>query len=117
MAGVKEVFGHNGTHIFEWTLTTADPTGDPMAIAGFTDRAMQVKGNFGGATLTPQGTLDQSSPTYFTIRDAQGSALTFTTADGRQLLQNLFQFRPKLTSVGVGATVTVKLIVSGSRWG
>lgn len=116
MATKSTIFNQKGTVVMQWTLTTADPTGDPETVAGYRDRCMQVYGDFGSGSVVPRGSLDADSPTYFTIRDAQGNALSFSSADGRQLLQNTLKISPQLQSSTAGS-VTVNLILSGPLTG
>jgi hypothetical protein len=98
-----------------WTLTTADPTGAWAEWPQHTDRcATAFAAAWGGATLTWQGSNDGTNA--FTMSDASdGSDATQTADGGKQLLEAARFVRPKLTAVGVGATVTADLVAVRKR--
>lgn len=99
---------------FTWALTTADPTGDSLEWSEWCDVTWTVHdATWGGATLTLQGSNDGTN--WFTLTNAAGAtALTATsggssagTANGYTSIETPVYVRPKLTTVGVGAAVTV----------
>lgn len=105
--------GYNGSILFTWVLTTADPTGTPVGpeIAQHTDLAWQATGTWGGATAAVQGSNTNTDALYAAVTNASGGTAITWTADGavKQQLEKPAFSRPKLTAVGVGASVTVTL--------
>ena len=100
--------GDGSVVLSTWTLTTADPEGGWFEWAQWADRCGTAFGTWGGATLTWQGSNDGTNA--FTLSNAAGGTAATQTADGgKQLLELPLYVRPKLTSVGVGATVVAEL--------
>lgn len=105
-AGAVPISGQGDYATFTWELTTADHTGD--AVTGYEDYAdmtVQVFGTFGGATVSLEGSLDGGT-TWATLTDPQGNAIAKTTAGIEAVAEAVPRFRAKLTTVGVGATIT-----------
>ena len=67
--------------------------------AGFNSVTIQVLGTFAGATIAIEGSNDGGT-TYAQLNDTrgEGNALTFTSADLRQLAEIPQQIRPALTA-------------------
>lgn len=105
--GAIPVSGSGDSVLHTWTLTTADHTGD--AVTGYEDYAdvtVQVLGTFGGATMTLEGSLDGGT-TYAPLTDPQGNAIAKTAAALESVSEAVPRLRPRLSTVGVGATLTV----------
>lgn len=101
--------GVDQVYKFTWTLTTADPTGDPIdgRYAEWADRTMYALGTWGGATAVMEG---GDGTTYLSLTDPQGTAIS-KTADAIEVVTEVPEYsRPRLSSVGVGAAVTVTVI-------
>lgn len=95
-----------------WTLTTADPTGDAVEMPEWGDRTWTVSGTFGGATCSIEGANTNSDTLFTTMSNAAGAAaLTFTALGTKTVIELPMYMRPKLTTVGVGATLTVVLVM------
>lgn len=102
-----------GVKIVTWSpLTSTNVDGTPFVCPMFADKSVQVYGTFGGATITVQGSNDSSSPTYATLADPQGNALTITLAKLEQILENTYVVRPLLSGGDGTTSITVKLLVS-----
>lgn len=114
ITGVKPVTGAGDYALITWNLTTADPTGDAVAYHDFSDRTVQAFGTFGGATIEWQGSLDGGT-TWVVLTDPQGTALTKTAAFLEAVQEAVPLIRPKLTVVGVGATITAILYARGGK--
>ena len=102
--------------IWQWTgLTkTTDDTGDPLNLAPFADRSVQVKGTFGtGGTVIIEGSNDREgdTPIYAPLVDPQGNAVSFEAAGIEQILETSYLIRPRVTA-GDGTTdLTVTILV------
>lgn len=112
MASFTRTEKPGGTQLFTWTLTTADPTGDPVEIPGAADKTVQFVGgaSWGGATAALQGSNDAA--TYSAVAGAaSGSAITATTdANLACAVENPLLIRPKLTTEGTDAVVVCYLL-------
>jgi hypothetical protein len=99
--------------IYTWSpLTTTDTTGSTMAYVGSADRTVQVQGTFGvGGSVSLQGSLDQVN--WFTLRDPQSVALTFTSPGLKAVLEGVHFIQPVVTA-GDGTT-SITVIVSAVR--
>ncbi len=101
--------------VISWTITTANPDGQPYIFAGrYPDRSVQAFGTWGTTpTLKFQGTNEVTSPTHFyNLDDPQGTEISMTADKLDQVLQNTYQVRPYL-SAGTGVTLTVIMCIRG----
>ena len=114
MASVMQETKYGNTSLATWNLTTADPTGDVIERPGASDRSVQVKGTFGGATVVLEGNLD-GGDVFATLHDPGGVAITFTAAGVLAISENVTHVRAKLSPVGSGADVTVLLLSRSTR--
>ena len=108
-ATTTTVYGYDDGLKVVWALTTADHTGAAIGPETFqhTDICLQGTGTWGGATLALEGSNDGTN--YFAVTNTAGSALTLTADGGKQAVERPLYLRPRLSTVGVGATVTVTL--------
>lgn len=107
---ITDVNGDGQVFKFTWALTTADHTGAPIGqkFAEFADRTIYFLGTWGGATGIWEG---GDGSTYVPLADPQGGAIS-KTADAIEVLLEIPEFsRPRLSAVGVGATVTATAIL------
>lgn len=96
-----------------WPLTTADHTGDALSWADWADRSVTFAGTWGGATAALEGSNDGS--TWIPLADPQGTAIT-KTANGIEAVLELTRFvRPRLSTVGAGATVSATILMRNSN--
>lgn len=95
-----------------WTPLANGDTGSPESPGRLSDRSVQIKGTFGaGGSVTIQGSND--NVTWQTLRDPAGLALTFTSADLKQILENTNYVRPNVTA-GDGTTALTVILAAGS---
>ena len=97
------------TFIVEWVLGAGD-TGVPIDYPGAADRTVQIIGNFGGATVEMQGTLEQTPVTWLPVTDAQGNAISKTEASLEAITELVRWIRPIVTG-GTGTAVTILLLM------
>lgn len=97
---------------YTWTLTDADPTGTAIEVADLADKTVQLAGDFGGGTVTIEGSNDGSN--WATLTDPQGNALSKVAAAIELIAENPLQVRPKITG-STGANLTVSLVARGHR--
>lgn len=93
-----------------WVLTTADHTGDPVQFPQHRDVCWHANGTWGGATIKPEGSNSSTTGHFGTLKNADGgSDISFTADAGSPAnsTASCLYKRPRLTTVGVGATVNV----------
>ena len=100
--------------LYTWTglLNGDDGAGAPHVGAG--DRTIQVLGTFGvGGTIIAEGSLDGTN--WFPLRDPSSTAISFTAAGGRAILENVAFVRPRVT--GGDGTTSLTVILMTRRTG
>jgi hypothetical protein len=86
----------------EWTLAAGE-TGVVLVLPGYAERSVEISGTFGGATVVIEGRNKVAGSVYFTLNDPFGNALSFTVAGLKQILENVYALRPRVTG-GDGTT-------------
>jgi len=105
------VVGHEFL-IIKWASLAGGDDGQPYKIAKYADVSIHVKGIFNGRTLTIQGDNDVvGTPTWATLNNPQGDALTFATEAIKQLLENVGMIRP-IVNAGEGASLDVYMKIT-----
>lgn len=91
-----------GASVITWAgLANAD-SGSAGDLVGSPDKTVQVTGTFGaGGSVTLQGSNDGTN--WETLSDPLGTALTFTAAGLKAVLENPLYIRPIVTA-GDGTT-------------
>lgn len=94
---------------YSFALTTADVDGAPIEWTEWADRTWTATGTWGGATLSLEGSNDGT--VWLTLNNAAGGTAATATADKcMAVLETPRYVRPKLTTAGAGAAVTVILV-------
>lgn len=101
---------------YTWNLTTANPIGYAMGDVEYSDRTWSMYGTLGGAVCSIEGAGQDVDANYGTLTNAAGgTALTLTATTGAKTVIEAPEFmRPKLTTVGVGADLTVVCVARRS---
>lgn len=94
-----------------WTPMAANDDGQPVRLAVYSDRSIQVTGTFGGASLTIGGSND--GVTYHALTDTQGNALTLTTGALKQVVELPIYLKPRV--FGGDGTTNLSVVLSGRR--
>ena len=94
--------------VTSWTDLASGDTGQPVVLAQFADRTVQVGGTFDGASLIFEGSNDGA--TYHTLMDPQGNALSFTAAGLEAVLELPLWVRPRVSGGGAGVAINVTLV-------
>ena len=104
-----------GGYLESWELTTADGTGEASRIPGGADRSVQAVGaTWGGATCILEGSLDGGT-TWFPLTDNNGAPVSFDADGGAAVAEAVVHVRPRLSTAGTGAEVTVYLFSRFTR--
>lgn len=98
-----------------WVLTSADTTGVAVELPEWADRTWQVgtSGDSFGATgvCSIQGCHTNVDADFATLSNAAGAtAATFSAAGVKTVIELTRYMRPKLTTPGTNASVTVILV-------
>lgn len=98
-------------YLHTWAnLLTANATGVAISLPGATERTMQAVGaNWGGATLSIEGSMDGGT-TYAILKNRAGTAASLTADGVLDVYSNALLIRARLTTVGVGADVDCYLL-------
>jgi len=107
----------NDAVLFSWTLTNVDNDGAPIGPehVDYADRAVQVSGTFGGATVAVQGSNQPAAPVvWFALDNPSGADLSFSGPDGKVIAELPVWTRP-LLSGGAGSSVAVSILARRSR--
>ncbi len=101
----------NALKIYKWLGISEGDTCLFVELPDHKDKTIQVFGTFGGATITPEGSMDdnEGSEEFFDLKDPNDNALAFTLAGGNTILENVWKFRPKITN-GSGSSINVYLL-------
>jgi hypothetical protein len=108
------------THPFETSLDVAvttwdglllDDDGEPVRLAVYSDRSVQVTGTFGGASVTIGGSND--GITYHALTDTSGAALTLTAGALKQIVELPIYIKPRV--FGGDGTTLLKVVMSGRK--
>jgi hypothetical protein len=102
--------GEARTFIATWPNMASGDVGEPIRYAGAADRTVQVIGEFGGATVRIEGTLEQVPTTWLPLNDAQGNPTEITQPRLEALTELVRQVRPAVVG-GAGTDVTVMLLM------
>lgn len=102
--------------VVTWANLANGDAGAPVKYAEFADRSAQIiSSDFGGGTLTMQGSNEPTNPTnWFTLTDTLENAITKTGIAAEQILQGSVWIRPILAG-GAGGAVTVHLFLRRGR--
>lgn len=110
----REIFSADGVTRVIWETMVNNDTGQAFLLPRRSDRTVQVKGTFGGATMTMRGSLDDpTSPAWDTVSDAQGNDLDIVEADKHieVIQENTYLVSPIVTGGGVTTDLDVTLML------
>ena len=100
-------------HKYVWTpLNATDHTGVAVLIPYGADRCVAITGSFNTGTVLFEGSNDNTN--FFTLTDAQTSAISKTAAALEQVVEAPLYVRPKMTGAGTDS-ITVTLICRGPK--
>ena len=94
-----------------WAAMAADDDGEPVRLAVYSDRTVQVAGTFGGASVTIGGSND--GETYHALHDTSGAAMTLTEGKLQQIVELPIYIKPRV--FGGDGTTLLKVVMSGRK--
>lgn len=101
--------------IVTWANMLQGDTGVGVLASGFPDKTAHINGTFGTATVRIEGSnnsIDGQDGNWALLRDPFNAALTFTSADLRQILENTKWVRVSIS--GGDGTTDITAIIFGS---
>jgi len=103
--------GDGSALLFQWTLTSADATGVGVMFPEFWQKSVHFNASaWGTATAALEGGNQDPATDWQPLQSMAGVAIT-ATANGIQTLRDSsLWFRPRLSTVGAGATVVVSVL-------
>lgn len=107
---VKDISKDGSVFLISWLLTTADNDGAPIDGIEWADRSMLCQSvAWGGATVGLEGSNDGGA-VYVPLADPQGGAISKSANAIEAVLELTRLMRPRLTTVGTAASITVSII-------
>lgn len=94
-----------------WGGLLADDDGEPVRLAVYSDRSIQISGPFGGASVTIGGSND--GVTFHALTGADGTALTLTAAALKQIVELPLFIKPRV--FGGDGTTNLVVTLAGRR--
>lgn len=108
-----ESFNNHESNVVKWVLAAGE-SGQDFVLPGYADRSVQVFGTFGGASVSFEGSNEDSAPTNHTVlSDPQGNALTMAAAGLKAVLEMTRLVRPRV--VGGDGTTALTIILFAKR--
>ena len=105
-----------GATICTWGDIPADEVGKQIYIPNHSDKTLQIFGSFtGGAVVSIEGSNDPrakddpASAVWWTVLNAQGNALSVSSAGGHLILDNPIYIRPKVVGGDISTAITAIL--------
>jgi type IV secretory pathway TrbL component len=93
-----------------WNAVTEADTCAPVECGDFADRSVQIAGTFGAATVTFQGSNDDT--TYSILTDPQGNNISKTSAGLEEITEVTAYAKPVATG---GTSQSLKIVMVGRR--
>ena len=98
-----------------WSGLLNGDSGASISWAALSDKTVQLLGTFGaGGTVVIEGSNDGGT-TYATLSDEQGTALSFTAAGLKLVLQNPEKIRPRVTAGDGNTNLTAIICATSSQ--
>lgn len=98
-------------YLATWTAMGNADTGTSVPMSSASDRSVQVEGTFGSATVTIQGSNDGTN--WQTLTDPQGTALTWTSANRIEQIEEITRYVRPITAGGTGTNINVNILLRG----
>ena len=92
-----------------YTLTTADPNGSAIPAHDFQHKSIQADGTFGAATVVLDGSNDGTN--FYPLANSAAAAIGLTVAGLATNVSTVQFVRPRLSVVGIGATIVVCIVM------
>jgi hypothetical protein len=108
----RQIDPDNGTVIkATWNgLNSGNNVGVPVKMPQHVDRCVEMRGTFDGATVVLEGS--NGGTAYATLTNPAGTALSFTAAGIKQVVEAPLYIRPNVTSnIGNNTAIVADLVM------
>ena len=103
---------HHTCVIATWANMQNGDDGQPIELANFADRSVQVFGTLGaGGNVRIEGSIDGTN--YAPLTDPQGNALDINTAKIEAIIELVRWIRPVVTAGDGSTSLTVTMLLKG----
>jgi hypothetical protein len=103
---------HHTCVIATWANMQNSDDGQPIELANFADRSVQVFGTFGaGGSVRIEGSIDGTN--YAPLTDPQGNTLDINTAKIEAVIELVRWIRPVVTAGDGSTSLTVTMLLKG----
>lgn len=107
----RQLSFHGGAITVSWALANGD-TGQPVELAGWSEKTFQVAGTFGAAgSVAVEGSNELVATNYGALANRQGTPMAFTTAGLNTSQDRPRWVRPNCTA-GDGTTALVCTLIA-----
>lgn len=104
---------HHTCVIATWAAMPVSEDGQPVELANFADRSVQVFGTFGaGGAVRIEGSNDGVN--YAPLTDPQGNALDINTAKIESIMEIVRWVRPRVITGDGTTAITVTMLLKGA---
>lgn len=104
---------HHTCVVATWASMAMSDEGQPLELANFADRSVQVTGTFGaGGSVRIEGSLDGTN--YAPLTDPQGNNLDINTAKIEAIVELVRWIRPVVTAGDGTTALTVTMLLKGA---
>lgn len=104
-----------GAFVAEWLNMAAGDVGAPVKFAGASDRTVHVTGDFDGASVLVQGSLEPTPSEFVSLTDPQGNALSIGVGKVETVMELVRHIRPEVSGGGASTAVNVYILLGGVR--
>jgi len=111
-AAKQDVEGEPNSRMFLWETLTENDTGEEVELPEHADLCVQITGDFGGGSVTFEGSNDGS--TWAGLNDPTGTAISLSAAGMAQVLEKPRFVRPGVPG-GTSVDVDVYLYARANR--
>jgi hypothetical protein len=104
---------HHTCVIVTWPALANGDDGQPIELANFADRSVQVTGEFGvGGLVRIEGSINGTD--YAPLTDPQGNNLDINTAKIEAISELVRWIRPRVTAGDGSTAITVTMLLKGA---
>lgn len=101
-------------YLNEWGNLANGDSGNPDSIPNNPDKTVSVSGTFGsGGTVVMEGSNDGVN--YYTVKDPQGTLISFTAAGSAAIQENHRFIRPRVTAGDATTDIDIVLVSRGNE--
>lgn len=104
---------HHTCVVATWAGLHLGDDGQPIELANFADRSVQVTGLFGGGKVRIEGSLDGAN--YAPLTDPQGNDLDIGAAKIEAISEVVRWIRPRVISGDGTTAINVTMLLKGSK--